>query len=1361
MGTCLIAGKVKNKNGEIVDSNLYKNLKDIFPKELADKYYFTITSDKFKNHENYNHLSFDENNEPTIDSLLTHTSIKNDISDNKMSKSILSELKYERSGTDYYSQKNLVNDVISLNKKLSTEVGGKQFYRVALIKEYNEKTKITTIKAVAYKADPATSALWDHKLNIFSQALSYLDENVVNNKMTQPLANEISYKAARALPDRASDVTFFNENTIYNIVNNNKNDKKDKEGYIDNTTIASDTNNFKRAQAVMLNITVDDWVDFIKNENIDISEDDLRNNFDKYKSRLFSLVRKKFQVNRAVLDFIRNKYTREAVENRLNYLKNEVDRMWKDIDLPPRTENIKIDDTYLNTFDNIKQDNEHYIDIKEIIKSLGDKINIYETSEKSAIQLIKKIIEAEVNEDYIQTRIGKDENNWVNSEARKHTLENLIDLYENGEYELALYQYYVNIENKLQEWLGKINNLNLNMYEQAKVLRQIHYEVILYGQISDYFKKHNELLSFDVDKIRDKILEIFNNLFGGSKEAFDKLLAFRDNKLAFRDEYPELEGMARAYWATKESRDSVTNLSTLNNKIIISLEDIKDILYKKEKFIVTKVLNSFQQDNAKVVPFGNNKGHVNDIEEMLSRADRDMYGIERLLDSMAESPDMILRLIDNITKQFKNTARLKSLEFARLVKKEAALLEKAGVIGTEWMFKKDSNGIKTGRYVVEGDIEYSEIQNNPAKKRFYDFFMDTKESLDAMYPDGTVKPQAIINIRKDFMERVKDSKNLKEAINSYTETIKDEWLNKNSGREDIEGYSQGSYTLNGEEVNILPIYYQGINFKDTKELNEISEDAVSTLIAYGAKSFDYNESNKIINAIELTKELLKEREIPVIDKGKKAISFIKTMLSQEQDESERQIYYKDNGSSNLSKRLQGYLDCVYYAKTRKGDISIGKLSAIKVVDKFNAYTARATMSLSLLNGISNVTTGTAMMWYETFSKKYFKPKDNLWAKKTYAQNMVAMMGNLGCRIKDDKLSLFTELFDVTNKYDKSQLNNIEWDKRTKLGRLEFGEALMFMQDAGEHWMSHITALSVASSTKLIDKDGKSINLWDALEVKYLQEDGSYGIENKHLGAKLVVKDGVVKPDGSKVTSNDIIKIQTKISGINHKMHGVYNKIDMNLIQTTAVGRAAYLFRKWMWSSANKRFSKVNYDYETGEWDEGYYRSCGRFLLSLLKDVKQAKVDIKLHWNELHPVEKANVKQALAETLVLLGMIAANMLIDWGDDDDKHDKDNWAYNMFLYQSIRLQSELSSLTPWGVAHESIRLMKSPIPMVNILDNFLTTTKALWIPNWFEEETRGMFKGHSQGFKFLMGNKVINPYYNIWWRTANVETQSSWYK
>jgi hypothetical protein len=96
-------------------------------------------------------------------------------------------------------------------------------------------------------------------------------------------------------------------------------------------------------------------------------------------------------------------------------------------------------------------------------------------------------------------------------------------------------------------------------------------------------------------------------------------------------------------------------------------------------------------------------------------------------------------------------------------------------------------------------------------------------------------------------------------------------------------------------------------------------------------------------------------------------------------------------------------------------------------------------------------------------------------------------------------------------------------------------------------------------------NGKIVSLWDAMEVVYTDP-------NDHSkGAKLQLKEGYTKEDGSAFTKDDIIAFSRKSASINQKMHGIYNEADKNAFQALGIGRMAMMFRKWIVPSLNKRF----------------------------------------------------------------------------------------------------------------------------------------------------------------------------------------------
>ena len=81
------------------------------------------------------------------------------------------------------------------------------------------------------------------------------------------------------------------------------------------------------------------------------------------------------------------------------------------------------------------------------------------------------------------------------------------------------------------------------------------------------------------------------------------------------------------------------------------------------------------------------------------------------------------------------------------------------------------------------------------------------------------------------------------------------------------------------------------------------------------------------------------------------------------------------------------------------------------------------LGLNMLAGISNVATGTVMMRIESFAGEYYNEKDTIYADKEYAKALPEYIAEIGKRIKTNKLSLFDELFNVQQDFEK-EINGI-------------------------------------------------------------------------------------------------------------------------------------------------------------------------------------------------------------------------------------------------------------------------------------------------------------------------------------------------
>jgi undecaprenyl diphosphate synthase len=78
-------------------------------------------------------------------------------------------------------------------------------------------------------------------------------------------------------------------------------------------------------------------------------------------------------------------------------------------------------------------------------------------------------------------------------------------------------------------------------------------------------------------------------------------------------------------------------------------------------------------------------------EELIKVADEDISFFDRWLDSMTDSSDSMLRIMDQAVKKSKENARLSTIDIMKKLEAATIKLEKAGIKDTSWMFEKDKN----------------------------------------------------------------------------------------------------------------------------------------------------------------------------------------------------------------------------------------------------------------------------------------------------------------------------------------------------------------------------------------------------------------------------------------------------------------------------------------------------------------------------------------------------------------------------------------------------------------------------------------------------------------------------------------------
>ena len=766
------------------------------------------------------------------------------------------------------------------------------------------------------------------------------------------------------------------------------------------------------------------------------------------------------------------------------------------------------------------------------------------------------------------------------------------------------------------------------------------------------------------------------------------------------------------------------------------------------------------------------------IRELLDYTEQDITIVERWVDSMADSTDPILRIYDAIVKKQKNKARLTTIDMEKELLMRAKKLEEAGINNTDFMYeRRTKDGRLSGNFVTKynwsdyyTDLSsyvksldpnlskqdkarlisqwknehmsgnnptdeyinpvYTEIQNNPAKKAYYDYIMDLKKSLDYSLPARYVRISKAPQIRRDFLERVLGKSN---KLGYLWESIKDDLVR----REDDDEFSYGRQDFEGNQIFTLPIYYT----KSLRDKNDLSTDCTSSMIAYMAMANDYIAMNEVIDALEVGKLLLAKRKVARTKGGR----ILKELINKESED-----LTMEGSESKAFARLNDFMEMQVYGNQMKDEGTVAGIDVGKAANMLNKIQSYGTTALSVLTGTANLAQNILNSSLESIAERFFSKKNLANADLAYSQMLPEYLGEIGNRIQISKMALFAEKFNVLQDY-KQSVRDVDWNRKTWLSRLFKENTLWFTTSAGDHYTQMRTALALAHSWKVSDSEGNIVPLFEALKVEYLDDS------HPEYGAKLVLPEEYLDSNGNPITEEYFIKFTKVVRGINDKLYGIYNQEDKSAMQSRAIGRLLIMYRNWMRPLYLKRYGVEKYNEDIGTFEEGYYRTLYHYISNIIKDLKKGELTIFEQWGMLTNEQKGSIWQAISELStfgILLGIISSLKSIP----DDK-DKNNWLADYISYAIIRLKADMGALVPGpAMLDEGLRLFDNPFAAIGVLKNTRQLFNLLNPDTWTTEIDQGIYKGYTKAEKIML--KPL-PFVRQFQNLFDPEEPARWYR
>ena len=528
-----------------------------------------------------------------------------------------------------------------------------------------------------------------------------------------------------------------------------------------------------------------------------------------------------------------------------------------------------------------------------------------------------------------------------------------------------------------------------------------------------------------------------------------------------------------------------------------------------------------------------------------------------------------------------------------------------------------------------------------------------------------------------------------------------------------------------EKVKRVPLY--GIN--KLKDMSELSTDIFNGLLQYAAMANTYVATSSVVDILETGVDVLANRKV----KGLKS-------------EVERK------NKSNVFERYCDFLDAQVYNLYANSKLKLGQIALTKVIGFFGGLASKVFLGGNVAGGMVNVMTGFNEITKEAIAGEVYTLADLTKANALYFKYLPENWLEAGMGVKNNKVSLFMKKFNVQNNLDTEVRN---WSTRkSRLTRLNpFGDNLMLPYKSGDHYMQAMSYLAAANHYKFLDTNGETISLWDALEVKNIDDS------NPKAGKALELKEGVlyIDPKTNQTREwnlDDEVKFQNLCRETNNRMHGIYNRMDKTAFHNTWYGQAVLAMRGYALGLLYRRFSSNHYSIALGRESEGSLVTASKVFINMFggtknfipslralvcpfgDSVKNSLLEMGFSVEQYRNMRRNWADFALIGMLWILKALTAK---SEGDDDDD---DDTTLGLIYYFASRLYMEQNAYnTPWGIWQEQKSVLDWMPSGVSVVGQILDISRLMITQEEYKTSSATHEKGDKK-WEYKIGSYI--PYY-----------------
>lgn len=573
-----------------------------------------------------------------------------------------------------------------------------------------------------------------------------------------------------------------------------------------------------------------------------------------------------------------------------------------------------------------------------------------------------------------------------------------------------------------------------------------------------------------------------------------------------------------------------------------------------------------------------------------------------------------------------------------------------------------------------------------AQKDMFNLLKDLQEKSSKLY--GSLASEDLAYVRQGVSEQFRNN-GLKNTLKEFTEDL----YKKNENDTEFGEYSEDDknsirlkdflYVVVDEQnklKNFVPIHFR----QKIDEKNR-SYDLISNALLNYHTALNYSHKTAVKGDLEALKLHMGNRQVGKTINGKSAYN---ATLNNKRDEN---VPYTSNGwDSNLYKAFESMLDSRLY-----GIKSVGDPKMNKIVGSVMAVTGYMSLTFNWLAGGRNILNGKTLTFIEKNSNGIFDKNALIKGDWRYTKDLPNITNDgLG---KAVSMSITNQLLERFGGLNDWNVMSRRFGDTSRFSQLFKGSSLSFINSMGEHMMQSQLMYAMLESTYITDKEGNKVPMIEAYELD---------------------KEGILKiKPGFEITESDEFDVSQKIRRINTSLFGNYDSENQAMAQRTAIGKLAFMFRKWMPGGFKRRWRGFDYkkvfgkdslslDYDdlyyseqTKEFETGMYTTFLSFVNAATRDYKNLTTYIGgSNWDKMNDVQKSNVLRATFELgITLLTLILGKMLAGLGSDAEDDEKSTYYLGAFYSRSLA-----SELMFYYNPQEFFRLMRSPTAVMGTLES-----------------------------------------------------------